>query len=83
MSRPGPIAQLVASPNADPGVASSILARCHTFMEIGHEIIPTVPLIQEGLLSFTIESICTKYWLSALSSLPRKKVWLGELTILT
>ena len=83
MSRPGPIVQSVASPNADPGVASSILARSHTFMEIGYEIIPTVPLIQEGLLSFTIESICTKYWLSALSSLPRKKVWLGELTILT
>ena len=83
MSRPGPIAQMVVSTNADIGVASSILARSHTFMEIGHEIIPTVPLIQEGLLSFTIESICTKDWLSALSSLPRKKVWLGELTILT
>ena len=25
--------------------------------------------------------MCTKYWLSACSSLPRKIMWLGELTI--
>ena len=30
-------------------------------------------IIQEGLLSATSESICTKYWLTACSSLPRKK----------
>ena len=29
----------------------------------------------------TSESMCTKYWLTACSSLPRKKVWLGELTV--
>ena len=29
--------------------------------------------IQEGLLSVTSESICTNYWLTACSSLPRKK----------
>ena len=38
---------------------------------------PTVPpfrcIIQEGLLSVTSESMCTKYWLTACSSLPRKK----------
>ena len=28
---------------------------------------------QEGLLSVTSESMCTKYWLTACSSLPRKK----------
>ena len=39
-------------------------------------------IIQEGLLSVTSESMCTKYWLTACSSLPRKKVWLGELTVL-
>ena len=27
------------------------------------------------------ESMCTKYWLTACSSLPRKKVRLGELSI--
>ena len=37
--------------------------------------------IQEGLLSVTSESMCTNNWLTACSSLPRKKVWLGELTV--
>ena len=49
----GHVVQLVTSPTADPGVASSIMARPHTFMEIDHEIISMVilllPLIQEGL----------------------------------
>ena len=62
---------------AIPGVASSIPARSHTFAEIDHEIISTVilllPLIQEGLLSVTSESMCTKYWLTTCSNLPRKK----------
>ena len=45
---PGRIAQSVtclvtdASLTADPGVASSIPARSHTFVEIDHEIISTV-----------------------------------------
>ena len=30
-------------------------------------------IIQEGLLSVTSESMCTKYWLTACSCLPRKK----------
>ena len=30
-------------------------------------------IIQEGLVSVTRESMCTKYWLTACSSLPRKK----------
>ena len=65
---------------ADPGVASSIPVRSHTFVEIDHEMISTVILlpsadsfIQEGLLSVTSESMCTNYWLTACSSLPRKK----------
>ena len=37
--------------------------------------------IQEGLLSVTSESMCTNNWLTACSSLPRKKVWLSELTV--
>ena len=44
-------------------------------MEIDHEIFSAVilllTLIQEGLLSVTIESMCMKYWLT---SLPRKSV---------
>ena len=41
-------------------------AKSHTFVEIDHEIISTVilllPLIQEGMLSVTRESMCTTYW---------------------
>ena len=73
----GPLAQSVVGPTADPGVANLISARSHTFVEIHHEIISMaillLPLIQEGLLSVTRESMCTKYWLTAKSSLPRKK----------
>ena len=51
MSLPGRVAQSVtclatdASLTADPGVASSIPARFHTFVEIDHEIISTVILL--------------------------------------
>ena len=34
-----------ACPTADPGVASSIPARSHTFVKIDHEIISTVVLL--------------------------------------
>ena len=53
---------------ADPRVASSILARSHTFMESDHEIFSTVILlpsaewfIQHRLLPVKSESMCTKY----------------------
>ena len=48
MAKPGRVAQSVtclatdACLTADPGVASSIPARYHTFVEIDHEIISTV-----------------------------------------
>ena len=48
---PGRVSQPVtclatdASLTADPGVASTILTRSHTFVEIGHEIISTVILL--------------------------------------
>ena len=48
---PGHVAQSVtclatdASLTADPGVASSILARSHTFVEIDREIVSTVILL--------------------------------------
>ena len=73
---------------ADPGVPSLIPALYYTVLEIDHEKISTGFLllsaeliIQEGLLSVTSESMCTKYMLTTCLSLPRKKVWLGELTI--
>ena len=57
--------QSVASGELDPGPVP------YTFVEIDHEIISTViitlllQLIQEGLLLVTIESMCTKNWLTA------------------
>ena len=56
---------------ADPGVASSIPVRSHTFVEIDQEIISTVILLpsadlfKKGFLSVTSESMCTNYWLTA------------------
>ena len=84
---PGRVARLVtclatdASLTADPGVMSSIPAWFHTFVGIdcswnnfyGHSP-PFRWIIQEGLLSVTSEGMCTKYWLTASSSWPRKKV---------
>ena len=37
--------------------------------------------IQEGLLPVTSESMCRKFWLTACSCLPRKKVCFGGLTV--
>ena len=55
MGELGPVAQLVASQIADPGVVSLTAAWPHTFVEIDHELFSTIilllPLIQEGLLS--------------------------------
>ena len=45
---PGPLAQSVTRPTSDPGVASSILARSHTFVEIDHEIISTDCLFKKS-----------------------------------
>ena len=78
---PGRVAQSVtclatdASLTADPGVARSISAWSDTFVKIDHEIIyrGILLIIQEGLLSVTNESMCTKNWLTACSNLPRKK----------
>ena len=62
---PVPVVQTEASLTTDPGVASLILGRSHTFMEIDHEIISTVILllllIQEELMSVTSKNMCTKY----------------------
>ena len=47
----------------------SILSCYHSFVEVDNEIFSMVslllPLIQEGLVSVTSESMCTKYWLTA------------------
>ena len=81
---PGRVAQSVtclatdACLTADPGVASSIPARSHTFVEIDHEIISTVILLpsadsfKKGCCQLQAK-VCAQIWLTACSSLPRKK----------
>ena len=65
----------------DPGVVFLIPVRCHTFVELDHEIVSMAillpSLVQEGLLSVTSKSVCTKYWLTAKSIIHRKKVCPG------
>ena len=84
---PGRVAQSVtclatdACLTADPGVASSIPVRSHTFVEIDHEMIPTVILLPSAdsfkkgccQLQAKVCAQITGYWLTACSSLPRKK----------
>ena len=45
----------------DPGVASSILARSHTFVEIDHEIISTVILLPSADSRRVVVSYKQKY----------------------
>ena len=71
-----------ASLTADPGVASSISARSHTFVEIDHEIISTVILLpsaesfKKGCCQLQA-NVCIhevlSCWLNTYSSLARKK----------
>ena len=67
---------------ADPGVASSILARSHTFVEIDHEIISTVIFLpssdsfKKGCCQYVHELLVNRLFKPA-----QEKVWLGELTV--
>ena len=88
----GPVAQLVtclatdASLTADPGVASSIPNRSHTFVKIDHEIISMVILLPSAE-SFKTgccqlqASVCAQVLVNCLFKLAQEKVWLGELTV--
>ena len=65
---------------ADPRVASSIPVRSHTFVEIDHEMISTLPLIHSRRV---VVSYKRKYvhelLVNRLFKPAQKKVWLGEL----
>ena len=88
---PGRVAQLVtclakdASLTADPGVASSILARSHTFVVIDHEIISMDILLPSAGFKKVVVSYKRKYvhevLVNCLFKLAQEKVWLGELTV--
>ena len=66
---------------------SSIPARSHTFMEIGHEIISTVILLPsaESFMRVVV-SYKRKYvhevLVNCLFKLAEEKVWLDELTVM-
>ena len=75
-----------ASLTADPGIASSIPARSHTFVEIDHEIISPVILLPSADHSRrVVVSYKRKYvhevLVNCLFKLAQEKVWLGELTV--
>ena len=61
---------------ADPGDASLILARSHTFEEIDHEKIlwpfTSLPQIQEGLRKYMHNVL-----VNSIVKLAQEKVWLG------
>ena len=89
---PGRVAQSVACLatdaclTADPGVASSIPVRSHTFVEIDHEMISTVILLLPLIHSRrVVVSYKRKYvhelLVNRLFKPAQEKVWLGELTI--
>ena len=71
---------------ADPGVASSIPARYHTFVEIDHEIISTVILLpsadlfKKGCCQLQAK-VCHKLLVNPLLKPAQEKVWLSELTV--
>ena len=89
---PGRVAQSVtclatdACLTADPGVASSIPVRSHTFVEIDHEMISTVLLLLPLIHSRrVVVSYKRKYvhelLVNRLFKPAQEKVWLGELTV--
>ena len=85
--RPGRVAQLVTclatdvKLTADPGEASSILARSHTFVEIDHEIsstvilLPSAELFMKGCFSYKREYVHELLVTRLFKLAQEKKVW--------
>ena len=66
----------LAGPRSAVGRAPDLYVRGHGYdTRSGHILLFLFPLIQEGQLSVTGESMCAKYWLTALE--------VGELTVPT
>ena len=72
---------------ADPGVASSIQVRFHTFVQIDHEIISMVILLlsaesfKKGCCQFNKRKYVHEVLVNCLFKLAQENVWLGELTV--
>ena len=69
-----PVAQLVASLTADPGVGRSIPAQFHTFAP---------PAVSRRVYVSYKRQYVHKVLVNRLVKLALEKVWLGELTVLT
>ena len=83
---PGRVAQSVTCLTADPGVASSIPVRSHTFVEIDHEMISTgillLPLIHSRRVVVSYKrKYVHEFLVNRLFKPAQEKVWLGELTV--
>ena len=72
---------------ADPGVASSIPARSHPFMEIEHEIISTAIFLpstdSKRVVVIYKQKYVHKVLVNRLVKLAQEKVWLVKLTVPT
>ena len=85
---PASVAQLDAPSDWRPGGRGFNLCpgQQHSFVEIDHEIFSTVilslPLIQEGQLSVSVERICTLLVNRSEDLACPVNVWLGKLTAL-
>ena len=71
---------------ADPGVASSIPGRYHTFVEMDHEIISAVILLLPLIYSRRVvvsykRKYVHKLLVNRLLKPAQEKVWLSELTV--
>ena len=81
---PGRVAQSVtclptdASLTADPGVAISIPARCHTFVEIDYEMISTVVNHSRRIVVNYKRKYVHEVLFNCLFKLAQETVWLSE-----
>ena len=84
---PGRLAQSVTCLTADPGVASWILARSHTFAEIDHEITSTAIVLTSADSRRVVVNYKRKYvcegLVNCLVKLAHEKSVFGELTVPT
>ena len=74
------VKQSVARLTADPGLASSIPARSHTFMEIDHEIISSSADSRRVVVSYK-RNYVHEVLVNRMVKLAKENVWLGKLTV--
>ena len=72
---------------ADPGVASLITAKSHTFVEIDHVILPSsadsIRVVVNYKRKYTVCAHSSSLLDNGLVQFVQEKVWLGELAVPT